>query len=77
MNGRTWAGSFDEMGDDEQDWLSSLGYDDEGEWPPKRRGPTVAELKAVFDQHTRGGFDGEALDASELRMLWAVRILIF
>ena len=57
------------MTDEEQEWLATLGFSEEDEWPP-RRGPTTKELKQAFDKHTRTGMDGEALEPKGLRELW-------
>jgi hypothetical protein len=58
------------MTDDEQEWLAELGFSEEDEvWPP-RRGPTAKELKIVYNQYTRTGMDSEALQPAALRALW-------
>ena len=62
--------TFDDMTGEEQEWLATLGFSEEDEeWPP-RRGPTIKELKQVFDTYTRTGMDGEALEPKALRELW-------
>jgi hypothetical protein len=64
------APTFEDMTEEEQDWLAELGFSEEDEvWPP-RRGPTSKELKTVFDKYTRTGMDGESLEPAALRELW-------
>lgn len=58
------------MTEDEQDWLAELGFSEEDEvWPP-RRGPTIKELKNVFDKYTLTGMDGDTLQPGALQDLW-------
>ena len=58
------------MTEDEQDWLAELGFSEEDEvWPP-RRGPTAKELKSVFDKYTPTGMNGDTLRPAALQDLW-------
>ena len=63
------------MTENEQDWLAELGFSEEDEvWPP-RRGPTAKELQTIYNRYTRTGIDGEALKPSALRELWGSGVL--
>ena len=64
------APTFVDMTEDEQDWLAELGFSEEDEvWPP-RRGPTAKELKSVFDKYTPTGMNGDTLQPAALQDLW-------
>ena len=72
-NTRAWAPTFDEMDEDDQDNLRSLGFDEESAWPPSSSasGPTAAELRAVFEAYATAGADGaQVLDGAALRKVW-------
>ena len=60
-------------GEDDQDNLRSLGFDEESAWLPSSSGsgPTAAELRAVFEAYATAGADGaQVLDGAALRKVW-------